>query len=269
MTSILGAALPAALRSLTAPTVFEVVGDVPGFTLRNPPRHVVTVMGGTYRGHVRLDGCHNLTFAKALFAGPDTATAHIGVIAQRCTNLDFEDCVFTGLQKGVVFDLCDSFAVDLCEFSRMSSDGVNVAASSHGRISRSLFHDFVQFSLSAHPDAIQLWSRPTAPPVADITILGNTIIGHMQGIGGFNHVTAGVDDGGFDRIAIEDNSVDVGFANGIAFNAVRGLTLRDNIVRTQPASPWQARIVVQQCTNVVRSGNTVAAYGAKPAVIDP
>ena len=269
MTKIQGSALPAALRSLTAPAVFEVIGDVPGFTLRNPPRHVVTVSGGVFRGHVRLDGVHGLTFVKATFAGPDTATAHIGVIAQRCTGLAFKDCAFTGLQKGVVFDLCDTFTVDLCEFSRMSSDGVNVAASGHGRITRSQFHDFVQFDLLAHPDAIQLWSRATSPPVADIVISDNKIVGNMQGIGGFNHITAGVDDGGFDRITIERNSVEVSFANGIAINAARGLVLRDNAVKTLPGAKWQARISVIQCTNVTRSGNTVAAYGGKPGLVEP
>lgn len=83
-----------------------------------------------------------------------------------------------------------------------------------------------------HPDCIQVWSRPTTAPSADIIIRGNSMTGTMQGIFLGNHVRNGVDDGGFDRVVVESNYVNVSYPMGISFTAVRVGRIVGNEVRT-------------------------------------
>src|SRR5207237_8358044 len=64
-----------------------------------------------------------------------------------------------------------------------------------------------------HGDFVQFYSRPDAPPVADIVIRGNRMTGSGQCVFGGNHVRPWpapngpmTDDGGFDRIVVEGNT---------------------------------------------------------------
>jgi hypothetical protein len=91
-----------------------------------------------------------------------------------------------------------------------------------------------------HPDCVQLWSRPDAPPTSDIVIRFNRAYGPTQGFSGFNHVRNGVDDGGFDRITIEGNAVDGAFPQAISLMSGRDSAVRNNRVATYPDAPFRA-----------------------------
>jgi hypothetical protein len=148
----------------------------------------------------------------------------------------------------------------------MRSDGIQVGEGRNGLIEE---NDCAETRIRdvEHPDCIQLWSRPTSPPTADIVIRRNRAKGTMQGVFLGNHVREGVNDGGFDRILIEDNVLDVGYPNGIALHEGRDSIVRNNKVTTFPGSRWRASINLKggdskQC------GNSVTAAAGKPGVQD-
>jgi hypothetical protein len=113
-----------------------------------------------------------------------------------------------------------------------------------------------------------MWSRPTAPPVADVIIRRNRIEGDTQGIGLHNHVRDGVDDGGFDRILIEDNIINVSRTNAIDLANGRESIIRNNKVTTLPGAKGRASIHARE-GSVTMCGNSVAAGAGKPGAKDP
>ncbi len=139
--------------------------------------------------------------------------------------------------------------------SRSGADGFDVAMSHRVTIDHNVCTEFSTTD-GSHPDCIQLWSRPTDPPVSDIVITGNSMIGAMQGISLFNHVRDGVDDGGFDRITITNNSILNNSANGIAVYDCRGCTVRSNTVNSLPNYLNRAQLYVSG-GSVNVCGNTV------------
>lgn len=166
------------------------------------------------------------------------------------------------LRNGVV--IASSSDVDVIDnrFSDMGSDGIQVAESRRMTIADNRCENFRPVD-KAHPDCIQLWSRPTNPPSADIIIRNNVMSGAMQGIGLFNHVRNGVDDGGFDRITIIGNDVAIqDFYHGIALHGCRGCLVRDNKVKTLPGGNPRIRawIRIDKTTTAVACGNAVSAF---------
>ena len=79
--------------------------------------------------------------------------------------------------------------------TRIASDGIDVSLSRNIVIDCNACTEF-RPAPGAHPDCFQLWSRPAAPPTADIVITSNSAVGDMQGISLFNHVRDGTNDGG-------------------------------------------------------------------------
>lgn len=156
-------------------------------------------------------------------------------------------------------------------FTDMGSDGIDVALSRRVVIDHNHCEDSHP-TPGAHPDCVQLWSRPTDPPEADITITNNVAIGATQGFTGFNHIRQDadgkpVDDGGFDRIVVENNTAKVSFHHAISFYDCRDCVIRNNHVETlpNPDNPRvRAWIKVVNGTNVIACGNTVASFPGGP-----
>lgn len=156
-------------------------------------------------------------------------------------------------------------------FTDMGSDGIDIA------LSRRVLIDHNVCAAShptpgAHPDCIQMWSRPTAPPTADITITNNTATGMTQGFTGFNHVRPDAsgkdtDDGGFDRIVIENNTAKVGYYHGISLYNCRKCAIRNNRVETMP-NPDNPRvhawILSVESPDIIACGNTVVSTPGGP-----
>lgn len=190
---------------------------------------------------------------------------------------------------GLNVQFSDHIVVDSVKFSHFLRNGLNIGSVSDGRVVNNSFFDSgsdgIDIALSrrivvdhnrctdfhptpgAHPDCIQLWSRPTAPPTADIVISNNQAIGDMQGFTMFNHVRNGVDDGGFDRITIENNLARVTNYNGIAVSACRQCIVRHNRVESLPNPAYprtRAWIKVDTSGGTISCDNLAVSFPNDP-----
>lgn len=236
---------------------------------RNPRTGAVS-----FGAAIRANNVERVEIAEAKFAGParagvggkDRFGEGYGVFAQRTDQITVRDSQFDGFKTGVVVTLSQNFRVAGNHFTGMRSDGVQVSKSQNGLIERNRC-DGTRIRSEEHPDCIQMWSQPDAPPTSDVTIRHNTMEGPTQGIGLFNHTRKGVNDGGFDRIIIEENVVNVSRPNAITILEGRDSIVRNNRVTTDEGARWQARI--RTVGSVIRCGNRVAAGAGGPAVNDP
>lgn len=274
--------LPAALASAKPGHTLALSGDFPAMRPRIPagvtldgraatftglwyPRcgPGVTVLGGRWFG-LRVDKVEALSVRGARFAGSE---AGFGLFVNGGSRVTVSDSRFAGCRTGVVLNKVAGFAIRDSQFTAMTSDGMTLGECRQGLISGNRFWGFTP-SEGAHPDGVQLYSRPTSPPSADIEISDNIMAGMMQGIGCFNHVRDGVDDGGFDRLTIRRNVVIGGYPHAIAVVAGRDLVVEDNDVSTWPGARWRASINLVDCAGVIRRRNTVAAGAGKPGADD-
>jgi len=214
---------------------------------------------------LRFDRSSHVAVRNGRFVGPghpDTGDGFAygegkGVMVSQGDNVVIEDSTFTGFVAGVGFDRVDNFRVSRITASAMRSDGVDIAESHHGVI------EYVNCSGTVirdeeHPDCIQGWSRAGEVPTSDLVVRHNSVVGNTQGISFFNHAARGQDSGGFDRITIEDNDVEVSLTNGIALYDGRDSVVRRNQVHTLAGSRYRATIATpggaKACDNVVGPG---------------
>lgn len=241
------------------------------FTLPPPTKHPRT--GKPWFGFaLRLDNVKAIKVVNVNFRGPGAGEGPDAPYGQGyglfvVTGSDFEvsNSRFKGFKSGIVLTRVRGFHLNANHFDAMRSDGIQIAESRNGRVEDNVCGT-TRIRDKEHPDCIQLWSRPTSLPTADVTIRRNRAEGPTQGIGMFNHIRNGVDDGGFDRILIEDNDMYVGFPHGIALIDARDSIVRNNRIRTYPGARWRAGITVGPAN--VRCGNTVASGAGKPAIND-
>jgi hypothetical protein len=99
-------------------------------------------------------------------------------------------------------------------------------------------------------------------------IRGNKILGATQGINGFNHIRNGVDDGGFDRLTIRDNDIQIQYSNAIAVQSGRDIQVMNNRIRTLDGALSRASINLGRSPGAVRRGNIVEAGSGKPGDSD-
>jgi hypothetical protein len=76
------------------------------------------------------------------------------------------------------------------------------------------------------------------------------------------------DDGGGDRVTVDDTQVAMGGGSGIGIEGVRGLNLRRNHVRSFALAPFVATINVRTSTVLERCGNVVEAGAGHPAIVE-
>lgn len=221
---------------------------------------------------IRMDDVRDIKVFDASFEGPggdqdgSPLGEGYGVFAQRASGIAVDSSDFSGFKTGIVLGRSLGFRVTRNRFAQMRSDGIQVSESRNGLIEANVCSG-TRVRDKEHPDCIQLWSRPASPPTADVVIRGNRVNGWTQGIGLFNHKRDGVDDGGFDRILIENNHLIIGYAQGIALHSGRGSIVRNNKVETLPDAKFRASINLRG-SEAQRCGNTVAAGAGKPAMID-
>lgn len=171
------------------------------------------------------------------------------------SNISVTGVHFRDLRQGIGFDRVTGGKIVGNWFTAMTSDGIDVALSRNVVIDRNTCTDFRPLP-GAHPDCIQLWSRPVVPPTADVTITNNSAVGTMQGITLSNHIRYGVDDGGFDRIVMRGNTILNVFAGGIGMGECRNCIVRDNNINSLPNYVNKAQLYILggsvfQCGNVV------------------
>lgn len=222
-----------------------------------------------------LEASSRIRVENANFMGPGAGAATdpnapygegVGIKLMNSSDVEIRDSKFLGFRGGVSITKSEGFVVSGNTFQYMRSDGIDVAQSRKGVVENNRCSD-TRIRSEEHPDCVQLWSRPESPPTADITIRGNRSDGDSQGFTGFNHIHNGVDDGGFDRILIENNIVNTSRPNAITLSQGRDSIVRNNHVTTTKGAKWQARIRV---SGTVRTcGNTTAAGGGKSGEDDP
>ncbi len=240
-------------------TIRLVPGNYPFITIRSrrfDPPITIDATGSTLAGvelietsGVRWTGG---TFKPAQAAQYGSGTAFVAHLAQQ---VSVENIHASDFRNGIGFDRISGGSISGNWLARMSADGIDLGMSRNIAVRANTCSDFAP-SDGAHPDCIQAWSRPSGPPVSDLTITGNTAVGSMQGISLFNHVRDGVDDGGFDRVAISGNTVQITYADGISVNDCRGCSVRNNTVTSLPNYIHRAQLYVAggsvtQCGNVV------------------
>ena len=247
----------------------------------------LTIKGGTWR-----NGCeatlpcfskalsfvrgHKITLQGLKLQGPREAFPDRQDIVPTAYGVEFVDSTefvitnsqFAGFRTGLLIGQSSDFKVIGNTFTRMSSDGMNAAMSRRGLIEGNTCTDFKILDRE-HPDCVQIWSRPKAPPTSDLIIRRNTSRGAMQGFSGFNHTRKGVNDGGFDRITIEDNDVESTYVHGVSLTEARDSVVKNNRIKSLPGSRWIANVILRDSPFSVRCGNVVGPFGAKPGFKDP
>lgn len=222
-----------------------------------------------------LNDVHGLTLLGGTIVGPGGRS--YGLKIDRSSAIRVERMEITGAHRGVVANMSEDLAFVGNRFHDLISDGLDVALSRRVLIERNSCRDFhytrpvftpdgVRLADGDHPDCIQLWSRPQAPPVADVQVIDNEIDGYTQGIWFGDGIHNGVADGGFDRVLIRGNRVRVAFPNGISLLNGRDSVVRDNRVDTTPGArlpkppfnPVRANLRVTGERNLV-CGNVVTA----------
>jgi hypothetical protein len=238
----------------------------------------VKLVGGSYSNGCVIPGCSlaavrivaggDIVVSKIKGVGPEESRPGFlgvmpdgyGVSALGAKNIEVLDSTFTGFRVGVLLAKVDGFKVNGNRLTRMRADGIDIAQGWRGEI-RGNSCDATRILDAAHPDCIQLWSRPDEPPTSDILVEGNKALGDMQGIIASNHtrlqpvgtlLATGeklaaarlIDDGGFDRITLRDNILTTAYPNAINAQAVRGGVATGNAAYSVPGSGYQARITL-------------------------
>ena len=270
---ILLAAAPAAATVATPATLAEVLdhaaagdtvtlapGSYDALALKNrhwSPPVTVDASAAQLRA-VRLTDVSGLTWHGGSFDGGDVERNGFAVNVGDHLTVDgatFRHFVRNGIGVGTLNDATLTNNV----FTDMGSDGIDIALShrivvDHNRCTG--FHP----TPGAHPDCVQLWSRPEQPPTADIVITNNDADGDMQGFTAFNHARPDatgktVDDGGFDRITVENNHARVTTYHGVTLYDCRRCVVRHNRVESLPnAAAPRARAWVK----LINSDDAVA-----------
>lgn len=223
---------------------------------------------------IRMTDVSDMKIVGARFIGPAAVQGPqrrefgegYGLRVVRGNKVEVADSQFEGLKTGVAMTQIDGFRLSGNVFSAMRMDGLVVSRSRNGVIEKNECRA-TRVRENEHPDCIQMWSRPTEPPVSDVIIRLNRIEGATQGIGLHNSVRDGVDDGGFDRITIENNVIRVSRANAISLKNARNSAVRNNQVSTYPGAQFRASIRASG-PSVTQCGNTVEAGAGKSGMKD-
>lgn len=256
------------------------VNKVEGLEIRGgefhvpPPAMKASTGKLIYGAALRLDNVKNIVLTGLKVVGPggppDATDGAFGegdgVKMYMGADVHVTASRFAGLKNGIALGRIDGFEVVRNVFAGLRSDGVNMGEVRNGLIQSNECRG-TRIRNNEHPDCIQLYSRPTSPPTADIVIRNNRAEGPTQGIFLGNHSRDGVDDGGFDRILIEDNDLNVAFPNAIALTDGRASVVRNNKVQTFPGAQYPAVINIRG--DVARCGNTVAGHGGRSKQVDP
>ena len=216
-----------------------------------------------YGAAIRMDGVTNVRLVGLKLVGPGAPPGVTdgpfgegnGVHVNGSTNVEITKSHFHGLKNGIAMGRTDGFKITDNVFTGMRSDGASLGEVRNGLIQGNECSG-TRIRSTEHPDCIQLWSRPTSAPTADVVIRGNRAEGPTQGVFLGNHTRDGVNDGGFDRITIEDNDLNVGFPNAIALTDGRASIIRNNRIRTFPGAQYPANINIRG--DVQRCGNEIA-----------
>lgn len=233
-------AMPGAAETVVTPATFAdaLMTAKAGDTLRLAPgsydrvsvrdRHwspPVTIAAAAARlSSVRLDNVSGITWNGGIFEGGDTVSD--GMKVEQGDHIIVDGAAFHHYTSvGIILGRVTDARLTNNVFSDSGSDGIDIAMSQRVVIDHNRCTDFHPVP-GAHPDCIQLWSKATFAPVADIAITNNVAIGDMQGFTAF--------DGPYDRITVDHNFARVTNYHGIAVFDCRHCLVRHNRVESMP-----------------------------------
>lgn len=205
----------------------------------------------------------------------------------RAKSVAIRGMTLTNTVRGIVINQSEAIGVFQNRLTGLRTDGVNIAASRNVLVEGNSCSNFNPIPAvydeagnlvkdGDHPDCIQSWSVSTSPPNSDLVIRGNSMTGNMQGIFLGNKVRDGIDDGGYDRVVIENNFVNISQPNGIAIEGGRVVRMVNNEIQTIDGSRLlngagslvKAALKAIASTDVVACGNIVEAvptgFGTAP-----
>lgn len=173
----------------------------------------------------------------------------------RSDHVSIEAARISRSNRGIVIGASSDVVVRNIAMTGMIIDGIDIGSSQRVAIHRINCENFA--SGTAHPDCVQMWSRP-AGVTSDILIADSTSTGAgMQGFTGFNHVRNGIDDGGFDRVTMTRNTVIGSFPQGIALYDCRFCVVTRNRTRRVIGAPHRVSINVGRCHECTVESNDV------------
>ncbi len=235
-------------------------------------RPVTIRAGDAVFSAIKIDQVDGLVLDGGTVTAPNSRNAK-GVFVSQSSNIALSNLRVSGAVVGIVLQKSQNVTVRGAVLSAMTADGIHIVASRRIVLDGTQCSGFVPDAKifqngelvqdARHPDCIQGWSRPDSPPLADVTITNTRVNGNMQGISFFNHSRNGIDDGGFDRVTIKNNSVVTTRPRGIALLGGRNSVVRDNSVRSIPGSalerngrPVRTGVEVQGSGNLA-CGNSI------------
>lgn len=256
------------------------------------PPATIDLGGSTVRGF-NLRGVNGLIIRNGRVVarnGKYPERDHLGgyaIMARSNKNLILRDLEITDAAKGLIIGLSTGIKVHNVTFHNIRADGINVARSRQILIDGVSCYDFTprpheydsngkKIKEGDHPDCVQGWSRPSAAPQSDVVIRNVKARGRMQGIFFGNHVRNGVNDGGYDRIVVENNDIENAYGqHGITIGGARDTVVRNNRVATMKGISAKAasniniggrdREDVTICGNIVE-GRAAGSKKAKNAM---
>ena len=261
--------VPAAAETVATPaTLSEILTRAgAGETIRLTPGHydrvsvrdrhwkqAITVSAAAATlSSIRFDNVSGLTWRGGEFEGDNTVSD-----AMKFEHSDHIVVDGVAFNHYTNFGIGIGFSTDVTLTNNVvtgsGSDGIDVAMSQRVVIDHNRCMDFHP-APGAHPDCVQLWSKPNFSPVSDVTITNNVAIGDMQGFTAF--------DGPYDRITIEHNFAHVTNYHGIALFDCRHCAVRHNRVesmRNPYAREVRAWIKVVGGTDVINCDNLAVDY---------
>lgn len=233
--------------------------------------------------------CQNIKVSKVRGAGalrtvpkePFVVGAGKGLSFLYCDTISVTDSYFSGWESGVLIGVTKNFEFqrNTCEFN--SSDCFVLGQTWYGLVQDNMTGSSI-VAPGAHPDGIvQAYSRyfyPNslipAPPTSDIIVRRNRMVSAGQGIFFGNHDRVYADglthnDGGFDRIVVEENDVAMGGGNAITLGSARNSKLRNNSVVTFALAPFMAKYNLPGTVLLENCGNYTGPFGTRPASQQP
>lgn len=186
------------------------------------------------------------------------------VLILRSERITLRGASIGSAKRGIVMGASRDILIARNRIVGVTVDGINIGA---GNSFITLDGNFCEtFNTGkAHPDCYQAWSRE-GRPVSDIVVTNNIARGMAQGIY-FGNVPnrASGGDPGFDRVRIENNTVDILWPNGIVATDCRDCVIRNNIVTSMPGARFRAKVLAVRGSGIA-CGNTVRALPQLKAV---
>ena len=224
---------------------------------------------------VRLHDVEGVIWRGGTISAPNGSDGHgppvYGVDARRVKNVRFEGITFTNALRAIVFNDSDDIVLKNNHFTGLRSDGINMAGVTGVLIENNRFDNFTPkkptgdkklgtYQDGDHPDAVQIWTSPTRPYGADITIRDNVVEGDTQGLTFFGPAREG-----YKRVAMVNNMVKVNYPAGMQITTCTDCRVTGNDISAVPGARWKANLRLDKSEPGLFCGNKVRDIPSHPA----